>query len=186
VYLLCTFRLADSIPQDVLDRWLYERERSMKALESKARRKPSRAEQQQIEERFGTQLQSYLDRGFGSCVLRNRSCATIVANALEHFHGSRVNTGDYVIMPNHVHVLLTPWPGYVLERVLRSIKGFAAKEINRLIGSSGTLWQSGSYDRIVRDWEHLRSAQEYIRENPRKAHLDPAGCFVAEASYVQG
>ncbi|MCB1099147.1 MAG: transposase [Verrucomicrobiae bacterium] len=78
-------------------------------------------------------------------------------------------------MPNHVHALMTPIAPFELEDILRSIKGFTGKEINRRSGSSGTFWQRQSFDHIVRDAEHLRRLQNYIRENPVKAKFSTDG-----------
>jgi hypothetical protein len=74
-------------------------------------------------------------------------------------------------MPNHVHVLFRPDVGRRLEDIVQSWKGFSAREINRRLNLTGTLWQADDWDRLVRNEEHLRKCRNYIRNNPGKANL---------------
>ncbi|MDF1815772.1 MAG: transposase, partial [Verrucomicrobiales bacterium] len=112
-----------------------------------------------------------LDSGAGSCLFRDNKLSGIVADSLTFFHGSRGWTGDYVVMPNHVHVLLTPIAGNELEDILQSVKSFTSNKINQITGSEGSLWQRESYDHIVRDAGQLVAFQMYIRSNPAKSGL---------------
>jgi REP element-mobilizing transposase RayT len=69
----------------------------------------------------------------------------------------------YVIMPNHVHALLTP---------MQYIKGGSAREANKILGVSGEpFWQRESCDRLVRTPEEFLKIQRYIENNPVKAGL---------------
>lgn len=76
-------------------------------------------------------------------------------------------------MPNHVHLIVKPNRGVTLARITQSWKGWSAREINRLLGRRGTLWQEESYDHIVRDHEQWVKLAQYIRANPEKARLSP-------------
>ena len=176
-----TFRLADSVPQTVLDQWADEIEWEKRGA-SLAGTNQSR--DQDAVRSMIKRLHAYLDQGRGSCLLQDPGNAAVVADALEHFHGSRVWTGDYVVMPNHVHALLTPFPGHELEGILHSIKSFTAMALNRRMSRSGTLWQRDSYDHLVRDSVSLHRIQEYIRNNPAKAGLRPGTYRLSEADYV--
>lgn len=102
---------------------------------------------------------------------------------MEHFHHSRVMVGDYVVMPNHVHALLTPLTGHELEDILHSIKSYTANEINRSLGRTGTFWQKESYDHVVRDFDQLEAYQQYIAANPTKAKLPDGGFILSQAIY---
>jgi REP element-mobilizing transposase RayT len=76
----------------------------------------------------------------------------------------------WVIMPNHVHLLINPLvhPSHVLQ----SIKGATARECNRLLGRTGEpFWQKESYDHWVRTEDELRRIRNYIESNPVKAGL---------------
>ena len=81
--------------------------------------------------------------------------------------------GNYVIMPNHVHLLVTPRLGFSLSNILQAWKGFTAKEINKRLGTKGTKWLDESFDHIVRNSHQLVHFQDYIRQNPLKAGLKP-------------
>ena len=73
----------------------------------------------------------------------------------------------YVVMPNHVHLLVTPH--VMATRWLGPLKGFTAHEANRSLGTTGkAFWQDESYDHLVRDGEFDR-IREYIEWNPVKA-----------------
>jgi type I restriction enzyme R subunit len=100
------------------------------------------------------------------CLLAQPENAGIVARAMEHFDGERYLLGDYVVMPNHVHVLLVPLEGFSLTEILRSWKAFTAREINLRAGRSGGLWQRESFDHIVRSGEQLERIRGYIADNP--------------------
>jgi REP-associated tyrosine transposase len=79
-------------------------------------------------------------------------------------------------MPDHVHLLLTPlrdeqcWP-YPLHAVLKLIKGVSARNVNKLLATSGPVWQEESFDHILRSNESFQEKQDYIRQNPVRAGL---------------
>jgi REP element-mobilizing transposase RayT len=76
----------------------------------------------------------------------------------------------YVVMPNHIHVLLTPF--LPLPLVTKSIKNITARRANTLLKRNGaTFWQDETYDRQVRDNNEFTNIQRYIENNPVKAGL---------------
>jgi len=153
---MVTFRLADSFPQAMLETWKEELSRLPKPASDIERRK---------------RIEAYLDKGFGSAWLKEVRVAEIVQKALLHFDNKRYRIHAWVIMPNHVHVLLTPCPGYALERILQAWKSYSAKEANRLLDRSGHFWQEDYFDRYIRNEDHFFRAIEYIESNPVKAGL---------------
>ena len=189
-----TFRQDDSLPRPVLREIEYERHRWLahRGIDPKERdwkrlfAQLSHNDQRIYERVVTTKINEHLDKGHGSCVLRHREIAEKVATSLNHFDGVRLWTGDYVIMPNHVHALMTPLPGCELEDILHSIKSFTANEINRMIETKGTFWQRQSYDHIVRDYEQLEAYQRYIEANPKKANLKLGEYVYANATYIPG
>ncbi|MGH9608948.1 MAG: REP-associated tyrosine transposase [Bryobacteraceae bacterium] len=77
---------------------------------------------------------------------------------------------SWVIMPNHVHLLLTPHVS--LSKLLGSLKAMTSKRANRLLCRSGQpFWQDESYDHVVRNDDEFRRIQRYIESNPVKACL---------------
>jgi REP element-mobilizing transposase RayT len=78
-----------------------------------------------------------------------------------------------VVMPDHVHLLLTPIDQesnreFPLSKILQGMKGYSAREINKLRQSKGSLWLDENYDRIVRDHDEYLEKWNYLRNNPVK------------------
>ena len=76
----------------------------------------------------------------------------------------------WVVMPTHVHTLLTPIDTS-LSRIMQSIKGYSSKEIQKKIGGPQTLWQPEYFDWWIRDEKLFSRVLSYIEWNPVKAHL---------------
>jgi valyl-tRNA synthetase len=105
----------------------------------------------------------------------------IVLNACRHWHDTRMTLHIATIMPDHVHLLLTPlatdsstnedpkW--HSLSDLLHSIKSFTSHEIQKRRNSSGPLWQDESFDRIMRDEEEFAEKWNYIWMNSVTAGL---------------
>jgi REP element-mobilizing transposase RayT len=164
-----TFRLADSIPSRLRDQWQKEREAWLKVHPEPWTSETDR----EYHQRFSGAIERWLDAGHGSCLLRQRNCAEIVAEALRHFEGGRVVMISFVIMPNHVHSLFVQNPEWPLEKLTQSWKRFAARQINKLTEREGNFWQRDYFDRLVRDEKHFANCVRYIRRNPEKAKLPP-------------
>lgn len=169
-----TFRLQDSLPQSKLQEleqlrveWekIQPPPRSHAALKLHAREVFERVER-------------WLDQGMGSCVLRHGPCAGLMTAALHHFDDDRYELDCHVVMPNHVHLIVRPLHPDVqpLEKILESWKSYSARRINAALHQSGNLWQEESYDRIIRNEEHLWRVIQYIGSNPTKAGLAPTEC----------
>jgi REP element-mobilizing transposase RayT len=162
-----TFRLADSIPSQLRSQWANEREAWLRF-----HREPWSAEiEREYHKRFSGALEQWLDEGHGSCLLRRHDCAEVVAETLRHFEGERDVMISFVVMPNHVHALFVQNAEWPLEKLIRSWKGFTARQINKLLGRSGGFWQRDYFDRLVRDNQHFANCVRYIRRNPEKARL---------------
>jgi len=168
-----TFRLGDSLPQDVFKQWREERDAALR--EARHAAKLSDAERQALMEKtaeeYGEKLERHLDQGIGACWLRDPRVARMVEDAMLHFDGDRYLLGSYVIMPNHVHVLVRPAMEHKLPDILQSWKSFTSKEANKLLGREGEFWQPESFDHIVRNEQQLEKFSRYIQENPTKAGL---------------
>jgi REP element-mobilizing transposase RayT len=150
-----TFRLADSLPSDVIDGWRKELGPSDTKSDAALRRRIAKWE----------------DTGHGSCLLANPDHATVVEEALLHFDGERYRLLDWCVMPNHVHVILAQRDGEALDRIVKSWKSYTAKIINGAVGQGGRFWARDYYDRFIRDEDHLWEARRYARENPVQAGL---------------
>ena len=104
-------------------------------------------------------------------MLRNPAYARILAGVLQRFDGQRYRLHSWIVMPNHVHLLLSLSSGQALQKALQGWKGVSSREINRCSGRRGSLWQKDYFDTIVRDTRHFWRCARYIRRNPAKARL---------------
>lgn len=104
------------------------------------------------------------------------SARTLILEHCLHDHGTKMTLHVAVIMPEHVHMLLTPlrdaagWP-IPLSKILQAIKGASAYRVNRLSGRTGPLWQDESFDHVLRSDESFADKVEYIRQNPVRRGL---------------
>ena len=174
-----TFRLADSLPMDVLLKIqagraerltrFYAQQDATAQLGTTA---PEPRALEDIDRDYYRELERYLDRGCGECWLRRPEIADLVANALRFFAGERYQLGAWVVMPNHVHAVLWPKPNHTLSKIMQSWKRFTAREANKLLGRTGqAFWQPESFDHWIRnDEEHVRCSH-YVVNNPLKARL---------------
>lgn len=177
-----TWRLADSIPKQKLKILESQRRTWFEVHGIKDREEVEllpEATRREYHRRFTAIFHEWLDAGYGSCALRDPSCANIVVRTLTHFDGERYTLDDFVVMPNHVHFLVKPLPGFSLSELQKSWKGFTSREINKILRRTGTFWQQESWDHIVRSVAQLEHYRRYTAENPMKAKL-------REGEYVLG
>jgi len=178
-----TFRLWDSLPQHVIESWLFERKNIVKTAEQ-MNRPLSKQEEQRLAHLYSEKVERYLDAGYGSCYMEDGRIAGIVARALVHFEGQRYSLAAWCVMPNHVHVVVQPFAGTTggtpvprvashseLPDILHSWKSFTAKEANKLLRRSGDFWQAEYYDHLIRDEADFRHSVRYVLDNPKKAGL---------------
>ena len=107
----------------------------------------------------------------GPMYLRQPEIAQIVVDSIRR--GEELGHYElvaFVVMANHVHLLI--WPKIAPARLLKSLKGFTAREANRLLGQTGEpFWQKESYDHWVRNPAEFDRIRAYIEANPVKAGL---------------
>jgi len=130
-------------------------------------------------ETFWKGYHDLLDNCHGECVLRDPANSKIVADALLFFDNNRYSIGDFVVMPNHVHLLVTPFEEWNISDLLHSWKRFSSGKINERMEQVGRLWQPESYDHLVRNEEQLKRIQGYIRNNPK--NLKPGEFYYHES-----
>lgn len=169
-----TYRLADSLPRHVLD-----------TLEQEPGGHPAADEDTERRRR----IEALLDAGMGSCILRHEWAAMIVINNWRHFHGERYDLIAWVVMPNHVHLLIRTYEGHSLLRLVQSWKRYTGRRILDRMGVGKTavsakggpsrprrLWYRDHWDRYVRDEKHSWNVVNYIHENPVRAGLVRSAC----------
>lgn len=168
-----TFRQADSIPQEqlqALKRW--------RAIWEQQHPEPrSEIEWKQFAQEITNKTERWLDEGYGSCVFGKPEFSQMMSESLLHFQSQRHVTSCFVVMPNHIHAVILPINGHELEDCLQRIKQFVSLHVNKTLNQKGALWEEESYDRIVRDEEHLWNVVQYIGRNPKQAGI-PADQWV--------
>ena len=165
-----TFRLGDSMPQSVMRQ--YE---DMKKQFIKCHPYPWDTEiYRQYEELIANPLERFVDVGYGECVLKDPAVRRYLSEAIEYYDHNAILVWASVIMPNHVHMLVSAAPGISLSGTISSIKRFSATRINRYLGRKGRLWQDEPFDTLVRSDRQYKKFVEYIRNNPNGL---PAGTY---------
>src|SRR5438270_431580 len=107
-------------------------------------------------------------------VFRNERWASLMIDTFYHYRGSAYLLHEFVIMPDHVHVLLTPLTS--LEKAVQFIKGGFSYRAKKEFGSNMEIWQKGFSDHRIRDARDYAELILYICQNPVGARL----CEVAE------
>lgn len=160
-----TFRLKDSLPYQ-------------KILELKSRPEfnytpQNKTEMYEKDKKFFAKYDGLLNEGnFGKCYLRENKVAEIVISTIQFLNKKDYNLIAYCIMPNHVHLVFAlREQSKSVDKIMQSIKRYSAREINRLMKRSGSLWQAESYDHVVRNEDELYRIIKYVLTNPVKACL---------------
>jgi len=109
---------------------------------------------------------------FGARPLLNPGAAEVIINAIDWLRDNgRIWRLGYVVMDDHLHLLMMLRAPYRLDQVMHSLKRYTAREINKLLGRTGSLWQPAYHDHAIRDgedfWEHLH----YMHDNPVRRGL---------------
>jgi REP element-mobilizing transposase RayT len=150
LYQMITYRLNDSLPKSIVEKMIGSNE--------KEKRK---------------EIESYLDQGHGSCLLTNEpKIANMIIENWKFFEHQKYDLISYVVMPNHVHVIIKAYDGVALSSVIHSWKSYTSGMFKKISGQLDVPgWQSEYWDRYIRDEKHFGQAVEYILHNPVKANL---------------
>jgi REP element-mobilizing transposase RayT len=175
--LFITFRLAGSIPTEVLQELRAEAERVEAAL-ARIPDSQERAQRAYLEQRclFG-KWDTALDMAqSGPFWLRDPQIADLVAESLHHRDGRVYDLDAFCIMLNHVHVVYTPLlkpdgTYHAMSAIMHSLKRYTARQANLLLGREGGFWQHENYDHVVRDEAERQRIIMYVLNNPVKAGL---------------
>src|SRR5690606_17886180 len=99
-----TFRLADSLPKDVIEKLKYRLEHDKLT---------------DFSDEYREMVEQYLDAGAGECILRDPAVAALLQDTILHEHGKSCDVKAWVIMPNHGHILLRPYEGHDLAGIMK-------------------------------------------------------------------
>ena len=179
VAVFITFRTADSLPKEVILRWLAEQRDWLQRNGWSISDDDELPDPNELPGRLQSPYRQWRDRGWhdlldgchGACVLRDPKLAAMVLDSLRHFDGQRYDLDCAVIMPNHVHLLAQFRPPTTCRAQSGSWLHFTATEINRSLGRRGAFWQSEPFDHLVRSPEQFEYLRRYIAENGPRAGL---------------
>jgi putative transposase len=99
------------------------------------------------------------------------SADIIVAKLLHYRDAGAYRLHAFVLMPNHLHLLLTPSATTTLEKAMQLIKGGSSHEIHKQLSHIREIWQSGFHEATIRDVADYQSKVRYIHQNPVAARL---------------
>jgi hypothetical protein len=169
VYAFVTWRLADALPQLTVDRIKRDRQ-----LWFNAHPQPWTIDTvRQYRVLFSNRIDKLMDSGAGACTLRHPGASRVVASTLAYFDGQRYDLEAYVVMPNHIHTLVRLGDADLLPNIVHSWKSYSAKQLAGFARNPRRVWQSGYWDRLVRDPKHVAFYGRYIEGNPENARLPP-------------
>lgn len=172
-----TTRLHGSLPIEVILRLRDESERRLQIIEATA----DPAEKTELlyreERRYFGRFDDWLDAAAtGPDWLRDPPIAELVCDVLHNRDTMTYELLAYCVMPNHLHVVLTPLRRdaesyHSLSRIMHTIKSYTAHKANVMLVRKGAFWQGESYDHYVRDADELQRIVYYVLWNPVKAGL---------------
>jgi REP element-mobilizing transposase RayT len=165
-----TFRLAGALPTTLLRQWREELRLSAGAQQVEAHRRVAAAEERR-------RIEEYLNLGIGPTWLADPRIGGLVEDALRFFDSKRYRLHAWVVMPNHVHVVLMLVANVSVSRIVASWKSYTATRSNALLDRRGAFWQEDYFDRLIRDERHFHAAVAYVENNPVVAGL----CATPEA-----
>ncbi|MFO1042848.1 MAG: hypothetical protein U0941_13735 [Planctomycetaceae bacterium] len=174
-----TWRTRDSIPVSVLNRWFGDRDAWLLRHGIDPKNESWKEQFRELEpiiqseflRTFSERWHRSLDSCYGACALRRPELSSIVFDSLLKFDGDRYEMTDFVVMPNHVHLLAAFANEDGMLTQCEGWKHYQAVQINRVLGTSGRFWQQDGFDHLVRSIEQFEALRRYIAGNPGKARL---------------
>jgi putative transposase len=107
-------------------------------------------------------------------LFRHEKWAKLLIDTLYHYRGSAYLLHEFTVLPDHMHVLITPTTN--LEKAIQFIKGGFSYRAKKELGSNMEIWQKGFQDHRIRDAEDYEIHVAYIRGNPMRQHP----CVISE------
>ncbi len=166
-----TFRLAGSLPRQVIEALRQEQEREERVLAQRYQGETLKEERYQLQKKLFARYDAYLDRGEGPRWLADPRLADIVMQEIKALDPQHYRLIACCIMSTHVHLLVDlsdipdpprPRSGQhytALSHAMRLLKGRTARACNQILGRSGPFWQDESYDHVVRNEKKNESSR---------------------------
>ncbi|NOZ03485.1 MAG: hypothetical protein GXO92_02630 [FCB group bacterium] len=170
-----TFRLAGSLPQEVIDQLKEEKNTLIKIIRNcpdKAR-SIAKKELKQLYYRYDEFLHN---SSVGPHYLRIGKIAELVCDSMKYWDQKKYDLLAYCVMSNHVHKVIVPLSikedeYYSLADIMHSIKSYSASEANKILDRKGQFWTHESFDHYCRSEGEELEVIKYVLNNPVKAGL---------------
>jgi REP element-mobilizing transposase RayT len=113
-------------------------------------------------------IEKYLDQGYGDAFMKVDRIAEKVQKDLLHYDGRSYRLSSWVVMPNHIHFLITRFESIKLADIMQAFKSLTSHKCNKILRRKGRFWMEDYFDRYIRNaWKTV----QYIENNPVKARL---------------
>ncbi len=96
------------------------------------------------------------------------SCELILNIITYHRFRCNYNIKAFVIMPDHIHIIIQPKGKDDISDIMKKLKGSFSRYYNKINKTSGTIFQKGFYDNVIRTEKQLHETIDYIHYNPVK------------------
>ncbi len=175
--LFITFRLANSLPKEVIEKFLTEKEETEKKINQITDKEEREKQFDLAQRRFFGKWDDALDSlAYGEKYLSDPHIADLVAESLLYRNGEVYDLEAFSIMPTHAHLVCSPIEEsegkyHSISKIMHSLKLHTALEANKILGRVGAFWQHENYDHYVRDEGELERIVKYVIYNPVKAGL---------------
>jgi len=175
-----TWRVADSLPQEVLqqldaDIHTYLTTLGINGLQqlNGFMLKNDAKTRSQVHWRLFQLRDKFLDQSSGRCPLRVPTHATTVLESLQFRDEERYFLTDVIVMPNHLHFIAAFGGEEAMLKQCTEWKRFTGRLINQQEGRNGEFWQPDQFDHLIRGETQFEYFRRYLRDNPIKARLKP-------------
>ena len=166
-----TYRINNSLPLNVLIGLKSEYEKEVKSAKAAVlNSKLLNSRLNEIYDEYFYEFDSLLDRYVNNFDLSvNEKLSKIIADSIYYLDNKNYKLICYCIMPNHVHLIIYKLRKPLFE-IMKVLKGYSAREINKELGRKGKFWHAESYDNVIRSRNELHNKIQYSLNNPVNPH----------------
>jgi putative transposase len=105
-------------------------------------------------------------------LLQSERSAVLLIEVLYHYRTeAQFLLHEFVIMPDHLHLIVSPTNAGTIEKTMQLIKGSFSFRVKKAFGWKEAVWHRSFNDRRLRDESQYMNAREYVLDNPVKAKL---------------
>ena len=100
-------------------------------------------------------------------IFNDKQACELFMNLITYYKlSSQYNIKAFVIMPDHIHLIMQPLGDSNISDIMKQIKGSFSRYYNQINKASGTVLQKGFYDNVIRSEKQYHEITDYIHYNP--------------------